>query len=294
MSGLSRGFLLSSSTPTGFVVPPLGGQFQHQERPLTVAPEIAQESDGHAGHQSTPALAAVSAVAALAVYAATARRPAAATFIGAGPPRKAHTVSCKALPTPSASAGGVATLEAAPATDELPAPPPPPPPPPFNPATQVGVTAPLGYFDPLGFCKVGDYEGFHKLRSAELKHGRVAMMAAAGTAFAHYVKFPGFDKVPAGLGVFGDPAIIVAFFTLFPLAGFIEIIYWKDDLSKEPGNFGDPAGWAGTGLGGAGSYSDDMRNKELNNGRMAMFSILGIFLAELATGKDGIQQFGLP
>jgi hypothetical protein len=37
-----------------------------------------------------------------------------------------------------------------------------------------------------------------------------------------------------------------------------------------------------------------MRNKELNNGRMAMFSILGIILAELVTGKDGIQQFGLP
>jgi len=212
-----------------------------------------------------------------------------------------RVVSCKALPTPSASAGSglaedgaiaVATEEVATIMDEPPAPPPPPPP--FNPAKQVGVTAPLGYFDPLGFCKIGDYEGFHNLRSAELKHGRVAMMAAAGTVFAHYVKFPGFDKVPAGLGVFGDPAIIVAFFTLFPVAGFIEIIYWKDDLSKEPGNFGDPAGWAGSGIRGFGSYSDDMRNKELNNGRMAMFSILGIFMAELATGKDGMQQFGLP
>jgi len=212
-------------------------------------------------------------------------------------------VACKALPTPAASAGSepaeegeaaAVVAEAAAATDEPPAPPPPPPPPPFDPAKAIGVTAPLGYFDPLGFCKVGDYAGFHKLRSAELKHGRVAMMAAAGTVFAHYVKFPGFEKVPAGLGALGDPAAVVGFFVIFPLAGFIEIVYWKDDLSKEPGNFGDPAGWASTGLGGAGSYSDEMRNKELNNGRMAMFSILGIILAELVTGKDGMQQFGLP
>merc|ERR1712032_256098 len=194
--------------------------------------------------------------------------------------------------TPAAAeAAGAVTAT----TDEPPAPPPPPPPPPpFDPAKAIGVTAPLGYFDPLGFCKVGDYATFHKLRSAELKHGRVAMMAAAGTVFAHYVKFPGFEKVPAGLGALSSPGFAIGFFVLFPLAGFLEIVYWKDDINKEPGNFGDPAGWAGTGLGGAGSYSDEMRNKELNNGRMAMFSIVGILIAELVTGKDGMQQFGLP
>merc|ERR1719433_777507 len=212
-------------------------------------------------------------------------------------------VACNALPTPSAKAGkgaaekkekpAAAVAEAAAAVttkDEPPAPPPPPPPPPpFDPSKAIGVTAPLGYFDPLGFCKVGDYAGFHKLRCAELKHGRVAMLAAAGTTFAHYVKFPGFEKVPAGLGALSDPAAVVGFFIIFPLAGFIEIIYWKDDINKEPGNFGDPAGWASTGLGPFGAYSDDMRN----NGRMAMFSIMGIILAELVSGKDGIQQFGL-
>merc|ERR1719414_1075907 len=208
-------------------------------------------------------------------------------------------VACEALPSPSVSVESVATQipnVAADAFAEVTEEPlaPLPPPPPFDPAKAIGVTSPLGYFDPLGFCKVGDYATFHKLRCAELKHGRVAMLAAAGTVFAHYVKFPGFEKTPAGLGALGDPAAIVGFFFIFPLAGFIEIIYWKDDINKEPGNFGDPAGWAGTGLGGAGSYNDDMRNRELNNGRMAMFSILGIIVAELVTGKDGVQQFGLP
>jgi len=168
----------------------------------------------------------------------------------------------------------------------------PPLPLPFTPAQQLGVTQPLGYFDPLGFCKVGDEEGFHKLRCAELKHGRVAMMAAVGTVFQHFVKFPGFEQTPAGLGALGDGAGVFGFVCLLPVVGILETVYWKDHISKEPGNFGDPARWASTGLGGQGSYSDDMRNKELNNGRAAMFSILGIIVAELATGKDGVQQFG--
>merc|ERR1712210_178773 len=49
----------------------------------------------------------------------------------------------------------------------------PPPPPPFDPSKQLGAMAPLGYFDPAGFSKVGDKEGFRNLRIAELKHGRV-------------------------------------------------------------------------------------------------------------------------
>jgi len=170
----------------------------------------------------------------------------------------------------------------------------PPPPPPFDPAQQIGVTQPLGYFDPLGFCKAGDERGFHKLRCAEIKHGRVAMLAAIGAVFQHYIHFPGCEEVPNGLRAALDPIGLLAELFLVPVVGFLELIYWKDDLSKEPGNFGDPAGWADTGLGGAGSYSDDMRNKELNNGRAAMFSIIGIIVAELATGKDAIQQFGLP
>merc|ERR1719359_2484842 len=69
----------------------------------------------------------------------------------------------------------------------------------FDPAKEPGVTAPLGFFDPAGFCKEGDEAGFRKLRSAEIKHGRVAMMAAVGAVAQHYFKFPGFADVPSGL-----------------------------------------------------------------------------------------------
>merc|ERR1711966_280372 len=104
-----------------------------------------------------------------------------------------------------------------------------------------------------------------------------------GTVFQHFVKLPGFEKSPAGF--VGLCCLVL------PFAGLAESVYWKDDdLSKEPGNFGDPANWAEL-FGPFGGYTEENRNKELNNGRMAMISILGIVVAELATGKDGIQQF---
>merc|ERR1719389_151783 len=77
-------------------------------------------------------------------------------------------------------------------------------PPPFNPAEQVGAIAPLGYFDPLGFTKVGDEAGFRKLREQEIKHGRVAMMASIGLVGQHYIKFPAFASVPSGIKAFSD------------------------------------------------------------------------------------------
>lgn len=152
----------------------------------------------------------------------------------------------------------------------------------FDPSKQIGITDPLGYFDPLGFSKVGDVSGFKNLRSAELKHGRVAMMAAVGAVAQHYVKLPGFEKVPAGMGAVETPPGTYGFGVLFLLIGFVETNLWTDDASKEPGNFGDPAG--------LGMYTDDMRLKELNNGRMAMFSAIGIIGANLITGRDGVEQ----
>ncbi|CAE8672144.1 unnamed protein product, partial [Polarella glacialis] len=174
-----------------------------------------------------------------------------------------------------------------------------PPPPPFNPAKQVGAMAPLGYFDPAGFSKVGDKAGFNNLRASEIKHGRVertlvemeqeihcqpAMLAALGAVFQHYVKFPGFGDVPSGLGAVEKLPGTFGFAVLFLVSGYLELVIWTQDEKKEPGNFGDPAGFN--------MYNPDMRAKEINNGRMAMFSAIGILAAEQLTGKDGMTQLG--
>jgi hypothetical protein len=163
----------------------------------------------------------------------------------------------------------------------------PPPPPPFDPSKQLGATDPLGFFDPLGFCKVGDEEGFRKFRIAEIKHGRVAMMAAVGAVFQHFVKFPGFEKVPAGLGAVTSAPGTYGFVALFLVSGLFELVLWKDDPAKEIGDYGNPLQ---LGIGDPLGESMDMRNRELNNGRAAMFAIMGIIVAELATGKDAWEQ----
>ncbi|CAK0797585.1 unnamed protein product [Prorocentrum cordatum] len=121
------------------------------------------------------------------------------------------------------------------------------------------------------------------------------MMAALGTVFQLFVKLPGFESIPAGLGAITDGVGIFGFSCLIlPVVLLLECVYWlDDDVSKEPGNFGDPGNWAGLFGAFGGGYSDEIWNKEINNGRMAMISITGIFVAELATDKDGIQQFGI-
>jgi len=155
----------------------------------------------------------------------------------------------------------------------------------FDPAVQEGVTQPFGFFDPLGFTKGKDEAGFRKLRISEIKHGRVAMMASIGLVLPHFWKAPGFENVPNGISaVFSDPAGI-GFAVLFLGAGFHELVLWKDDPSKDPGNFGDPFKF--------GNSINVERNYELNNGRMAMFAVLGQIVAELVTGKDAVQQLGL-
>merc|ERR1712217_260536 len=97
----------------------------------------------------------------------------------------------------------------------------PPPPPPFNPAEQLGATMPLGFFDPLGFCKVGDEAGFRKLRAAELKHGRVAMMASIGAVGQHFIKFPWAASVHGTFGAMNTGEGVVGFIPLFAACGLL-------------------------------------------------------------------------
>merc|ERR1719295_2340100 len=107
-------------------------------------------------------------------------------------------------------------------------------------------------------------------------------MAAVGAVVQHYVKLPGFEKVPAGLSAVTTEPGSYGFAALFLLSGAMELAVWTQDEKKEPGNFGDPVG-----LSNIFGYTQDMRAKELNNGRFAMFAAIGILAAELLTGKVG-------
>eukprot|EP00972_Heterocapsa_arctica_P055315 8162053-Heterocapsa_arctica.AAC.1 len=37
---------------------------------------------------------------------------------------------------------------------------------------ELGVQAPVGFWDPMGFCQDGDVNDFKRRRETELKHGR--------------------------------------------------------------------------------------------------------------------------
>ncbi|CAE8619232.1 unnamed protein product, partial [Polarella glacialis] len=64
----------------------------------------------------------------------------------------------------------------------------------FDPAVQLGAMEPLGYFDPLSLSKVGEEDEFRKFRAAEIKHGRVCMIASLGLVAQHFAGTGGVVK----------------------------------------------------------------------------------------------------
>merc|ERR1712061_56421 len=93
----------------------------------------------------------------------------------------------------------------------------------FNPASQVGATAPLGYWDPLEFSADQDEDNFLKLRGIELKHGRVAMVALLGFLAEHYWRVPGFSGVPDGVGALTTFPGSVGFAFVVLTVGILEL-----------------------------------------------------------------------
>lgn len=149
---------------------------------------------------------------------------------------------------------------------------------------QVGICEPLGYWDPLNLCKDANEDTFRYYRAAEIKHGRVAMLASVGLVWQHFenLRFPGFEDCAPGIKAPIDSPSSYGAFVLFCICGVLETLIWQQYDFVEPGNFGDPLGIA--------EYTVEFRNKEINNGRLAMFTTLGILAAELNTGKDGVEQ----
>jgi len=87
---------------------------------------------------------------------------------------------------------------------------------------EIGAQPPLGFFDPLGLLKDADQERFDQLRSYEVKHGRVAMLAVLG----HILTTAGWRA--NGDIAFGVPFSSIksglAAFDTIPLAGTFQII----------------------------------------------------------------------
>jgi hypothetical protein len=168
----------------------------------------------------------------------------------------------------------------------------------------AGITEPLGFFDPVGFCsEEGLTEG--KLcfyREVELKHGRVAMLASLGFLVGEqfHPLFGGGVDVPSYLAFQQTPlqtfwpAVVAAIaipeiFSVFSFnAPFSDEQYsedsqpWSIRTDRVAGDLGfDPLGLKPTDP----KEFKEMQTKELNNGRLAMIAAAGMVAQELASGQ---------
>merc|ERR1712050_741759 len=64
---------------------------------------------------------------------------------------------------------------------------------------ELGVQAPVGFWDPVGLASDGDAAVFKRRRETELKHGRVCMLACIGYIAPYYFTWPGFLSPKQGL-----------------------------------------------------------------------------------------------
>jgi len=156
-------------------------------------------------------------------------------------------------------------------------------------------------FDPLGFAK--SKEDLFNYREAEIKHGRLAMLAAAGWPISEL-----FDRKIANL--IGAPAVVDASDRVPSVLngglGKISPVYWvacllaagaidliqNDKASKnEDGYFAGNLGFDPLGL-----YPKDaagqerMQLTELKNGRLAMIAITAFAFQEFVTNLGVINE----
>jgi hypothetical protein len=155
----------------------------------------------------------------------------------------------------------------------------------------VGSSAPLGFFDPLGFSKGVTDATLNKYRDSELKHGRVAMLAVLG--WLTQEKFhPFYDGKLSGnpLKAFGE----------VPPLGFVQIIAFTGLLEYSFAQAAKGPGYSTGDFFGIGSRIPDkndpswvdFQTRELNNGRLAMFAIVGEIAHAGITGQGALEQLG--
>mmetsp|Transcript_4144 Transcript_4144/g.7571 ORF Transcript_4144/g.7571 Transcript_4144/m.7571 type:complete len:215 (-) Transcript_4144:58-702(-) len=144
-------------------------------------------------------------------------------------------------------------------------------------------------FDPLGFS---DYYDPKFLREAEIKHGRICMLASLGWVYPEL--FPGAIPSPEGYFTKTNPLEAIwsiptlGVIQLVLLALVLEAISWNKvymEQERGPGEFGfDPLQL------GTGSRKEWMQSAEIKNGRLAMIGVLGFYHQSLLTGTGVIEQ----
>merc|ERR1719311_236679 len=114
---------------------------------------------------------------------------------------------------------------------------------------EIGVTPPLGVYDPLNLLAVPveyprrDYRRYVEL---EIKHGRISMLACLGIITTEAgIRFPGylsktldlkFEDVPGGALDSYAAVPVLGWFQIVAFVSFLELAYGAVDPTKEPGD----------------------------------------------------------
>ena len=147
-------------------------------------------------------------------------------------------------------------------------------------------------FDPLGFAERASPADMVKYREAELKHGRVAMLAITGMLFAEvwHPMLAATTNVPA---IYGFQATLQQSVILAPVLAGIAAVETASFPGWEPTDFkmkegAVPGSYAN--VEGASPWTKDKLSPEeyerkevveLNNGRLAMLACVGLWAQEL-------------
>lgn len=185
-------------------------------------------------------------------------------------------------------------------------------------ATLPGVVSPFAPqpWDPAGFVNeyttIGDVRRY---REAELTHGRVAMLAAVGFIVGENIEdFPLFGGIVSGPAItqfqqlprgFWEVLVIcigiaeayrVALGWATPKGAGFNQLKDEDEYNMGELNF-DPLGYLQQQKAQSASPADfeakvlDLKNKELNNGRLAMIAISGFVAQEFAEPEGAKEIF---
>jgi light-harvesting complex I chlorophyll a/b binding protein 1 len=157
---------------------------------------------------------------------------------------------------------------------------------------ELGLQAPTGIWDPMGFTADSDVAAFKHRRGIELKQGRVAMLATMGHLTPEITdKLPGYLSPSTGLKSQDVPSGFAAISKvpsddwpqIFLYGGFCEL---SKGTPETPGDYGwkvlisaDPA------------ERTKKLQSELANSRVAMVAVMGMSFQNGVTGTTGPEMW---
>ena len=157
-----------------------------------------------------------------------------------------------------------------------------------NPKNTNGLIGSVG-FDPLGFSDTWDVKW---LQEAEIKHGRVAMLATVGFVTSEFVQLPIFKDLAVADS--NDAPSAVGVSAMMQIIFFAGCEEWRTnkgkitmaDMFEDPDRVPGDLGFATNRLEGKSEAEvTKLKLQELKNGRLAMLAIGGMIHHNFVTGE---------